>query len=307
MARANEQADHERDETNGCSGSEAGQHVADDPRRDPDDSRPQKTAQQRMEQLAQHDQDDEANEKIIGGPAGPRRRSTLRRRHGFTVDQPDDAVGARIDASLEIPLLERRDDFLLDDALGDRIGNRAFEPVADLDADFPVILGDQQQHAVVHPSASEPPLLEDADCILLDSLGLRRGHQQHCDLAALARFQRRELLLERGAFAGAEGRGEVGDAGFERRDRDLRRSELRRNQHYCREGRSQQPTQDHGTYFAGPVAGAAGLPKSTFGALLISFSFSTVNCGFSLKPKTIAVRFVGNRTTTVLYSCTALM
>ena len=55
-------------------------------------------------------------------------------------------------------------------------------------------------------------------------------------------------------------------------------------------------------YFDGAV-----LPKSTFGALAISFSLSTVNCGFSLKPKSMAVRLVGNCTTTVLYSCTALM
>ena len=36
-------------------------------------------------------------------------------------------------------------------------------------------------------------------------------------------------------------------------------------------------------------AGAGDAPKSTFGGFEISFSFSTVNCGFSLKPKIIAV------------------
>ena len=49
------------------------------------------------------------------------------------------------------------------------------------------------------------------------------------------------------------------------------------------------------------------VPKSTFGGVAIAFSFSTVNCGFSLKPKIIATRLFGNCTTVVLYSCTDLM
>jgi hypothetical protein len=48
------------------------------------------------------------------------------------------------------------------------------------------------------------------------------------------------------------------------------------------------------------LGAAAGLLKSTFGADLISASFSTVNCGFSLKPKTIAIKFVGKETTVLL-------
>jgi len=55
-------------------------------------------------------------------------------------------------------------------------------------------------------------------------------------------------------------------------------------------------------------AGACGAPpKSTFGGFEISFSFSTVNCAFSLKLNNIAVRLLGNDRTTTLYYCTALM
>ena len=41
-------------------------------------------------------------------------------------------------------------------------------------------------------------------------------------------------------------------------------------------------------------------PKSTLGALEISRSFSTVNCGFSLCPNIIAVKLVGNERTVTL-------
>ena len=58
-------------------------------------------------------------------------------------------------------------------------------------------------------------------------------------------------------------------------------------------------------YFAG--AGTGVELNSTFGAVEMAFSFSTVNCAFSLKPKIIAVMLPGNCTTSVLYSCTALM
>jgi hypothetical protein len=49
---------------------------------------------------------------------------------------------------------------------------------------------------------------------------------------------------------------------------------------------------EHGlsNYFAGEGAGL----KSTFGAVEISFSFSTEKFGFSLYPNAIAVRLVGN-------------
>lgn len=56
----------------------------------------------------------------------------------------------------------------------------------------------------------------------------------------------------------------------------------------------------YGLAGAGAGAAGAGLLKSTFGAVLISASFSTVNCGFSLKPNTIAVRLLGNETTELL-------
>ena len=54
-------------------------------------------------------------------------------------------------------------------------------------------------------------------------------------------------------------------------------------------------------------AGAGFAPKSTFGGSAIAFSLSTVNCGFTLKPNSMAVRLLGKLRASTLYSCTALM
>ena len=87
---------------------------------------------------------------------------------------------------------------LVDDAIGGRVGQRALEAVADLDAHLAVVLA---RRAAATPSstllAAELPVLDDADRILLDLLGLRGRHDQHRDLAALALLERRAALLER--------------------------------------------------------------------------------------------------------------
>ena len=94
---------------------------------------------------------------------------------------------AGANAAGEIAGLEfRRDDFV-DDAPRGGVGERAFEAVADLDAQMAVVLGDDEQRAVVDLLAPDLPGFGDADRELLDGLLARRRHDQHRDLAALAR------------------------------------------------------------------------------------------------------------------------
>ena len=87
-------------------------------------------------------------------------------------------------------------DGLVDDALRDRIGHRAFQTVADFDARASIVLRDEQDRTVVDALAAELPLLRDANAELLDFLGLRRRHDQHRDLAAFFRLEGRELCLD---------------------------------------------------------------------------------------------------------------
>src|SRR5690606_4141180 len=116
-------------------------------------------------------------------------------------------------------LPEARRDRLVDDAPRIRVGNRAFEPVAHLDAHAPVVLRDDDQHAVVDApavdlAAADLPLFGDADRVLLDRLGLRGRDDQDRDLRPLARFERGELGLERRALLAAERSGEIVDTGL---------------------------------------------------------------------------------------------
>src|SRR5207253_8045333 len=97
-----------------------------------------------------------------------------------------DSINARADAAVEIPLLEARHDVVLDDALRDGVRQDALEAVADLDLQLAVVLGDDEQHAVVDAFAAQLPRLVDAHGVLLDRLGLRAGDEEQRDLRALA-------------------------------------------------------------------------------------------------------------------------
>ena len=111
----------------------------------------------------------------------------------LAVDDRDHLRDAGLDASVVVAQFEMRGDGLIDDPIRDRIGQRALESVAHFDAHAPVVLRDQQDRAVVDTLASELPLIGHADAVLLDLLRVGRGHDQHHDLAALARLESGEL------------------------------------------------------------------------------------------------------------------
>ena len=101
-------------------------------------------------------------------------------------------------------------------------------PWPHLDAHRAIVLGDDQDGAVVGLCAADLPGLGEPDPELRDVLGLGRRQDQHRDLRALARLERRELFLERGLLRGRQRAGEIGDARLERRQRDLRVRRRRR-------------------------------------------------------------------------------
>ena len=209
----------------------------------------------------------------------PMRR--LRRRQLLAVDDPDHPVDARRDAAGEIAALEFRRDVLVDDALGGGVGQRAFEAVADLDAQAAVVLGDDEQRAVVDLLAADLPGFRDPERELLDRLGVRRRHDQHRDLAALARLQILQRLRQRGDVAGRERAGLIdhppvsGGTATSGQRRTSPAQQQRKKGGSCSVHRRSSV---HARYFAGAGVGL----KSTFGAVEIAFSFSTVKFGFSL-------------------------
>ena len=234
------------------------------------------------------------------------------------------ARDARVDAAEEVTRLEARDDVVLDDAFGARVRQRAFETVADFDPQRAVFHRDhaaarRRRRPCGRPStasaarmriARSPPAASSGTISTAIWLPLRASN------AASRLFERGPLLLRERA-------GEIGDARGKRRHRRLRDRKADEQQH-CGGSDPPQKKLQHRLLAgagAGALAGGAsgrgevvrsregdgGAPKSTVGGRAISLSFSTVNCGFSLWPNTIAVRLVGNERTVTLNSCTALM
>ena len=136
-------------------------------------------------------------------------------RQSFAIDEPADLGDPRTDAAGEIALLETGCDGLGDDALGQRVGNGALQAAAHLDAQFAIVLGDQQQDAVIDLlatglRAAELPGFDHFQAVFLDGLRLGRGHDQHGHLRAFALLDRRQLRLDLSALIGIERTGGVG-------------------------------------------------------------------------------------------------
>ncbi|MGY4598431.1 hypothetical protein ACVWXL_006177 [Bradyrhizobium sp. GM22.5] len=143
------------------------------------------------------------------------------RRQRLAVDDADHAVDARRDAAGEIAAPEFRRDGFIDDAPRRDVGERALEAVTDLDAQMPVVLGHNEDGAVVDLLASDLPGLRDADRELLDGLRVRRRHDQDGDLAALAHLEVLQLLRQRGDVAAGERAGLIDHAAGQLRHGDI--------------------------------------------------------------------------------------
>ncbi len=183
---------------------------------------PEEAPQHRRQDGRQNEpDDDDADHRTEIDLVAAARAPRGGRRQRLAVDHADHPVDARRDTPVEIPLPEVRRDGIGDDALRAGIGEHAFEPVADLDAQAPVVLRNQQKRPVVDAFAPEPPLLRHAQRVLFDGLGLGGRHDQHRDLAALRRLECGELVLERLSLRPGQRPGQIGDARRERRYRDV--------------------------------------------------------------------------------------
>ena len=76
---------------------------------------------------------------------------------GIAGQHESDVAHAVLDAAGEVALAEARQDRILDDDLGQRIGERALEPAADLDADLALIGRDDEEDAIVAASRCRCP------------------------------------------------------------------------------------------------------------------------------------------------------
>src|SRR5262249_23500013 len=115
-----------------------------------------------------------------GDYRAPRRRriGALRRALlpflGVTAEHADDVVDAAADAAGDIVGAKARDDRVLDDELGDGVGERALEAVAHLDAHLALAWHHDQQHAVVGVLLPDSPAAAELDAEVLDRGPLQR-------------------------------------------------------------------------------------------------------------------------------------
>ena len=103
--------------------------------------------------------------------------------------------------------------------MADRVRDRTFQAVTNLDAHLAVVFRHDDDEAVVGALAADLPGFGKADAELLDGLGLGRRQQQHGDLRLAAALDGRKLRFEAAALRGVERVGQIGDAGVQRRQR----------------------------------------------------------------------------------------
>src|SRR5262249_61873190 len=119
----------------------------------------------------QSESDARQNQRDYRAPTR-RRNGSLRRALlpflGVAGEHADDVVDGAADAAGDVVGAKARDDRVLDDELGDGVGERALEPVADLDAHLAVGWRHDQQHAGVLALLSDSPAATELNPEVLD-------------------------------------------------------------------------------------------------------------------------------------------
>jgi len=256
------------------------------------------------------DQDEQVYDYVHRGGAGLARHGS---RLGLVLAASGghDRVDGRLDPARVVPGSEPGHHDVGDDLIGRRVGQRAFEAVADLEADLAVLDEDEKDDTVVELLPPHAPALRGADREVLER---RRGQlrkDRHHDLVGrllveglqlglqtlghLLRDDTRvvvEVMIGRGRKA-LRARGHGGED--EQSDTEEHRSRRIRP----------QAASYRGLAVAVGTLGAAGAgePKlnSTCGGR--SAPGCALKYAFSLNPITLAMRLVGNLSRAVLYAC----
>src|SRR5579862_1563925 len=88
----------------------------------------------------------------------------------LAVDDTQDLIDSGVETAIDLTLAKQRRDGLVDDAVRGGIGEHALEPVTHLDAQRPIVPGNDQQGAIIDLTPPELPLSHDPDRVLLDRL-----------------------------------------------------------------------------------------------------------------------------------------
>src|SRR5262245_14333433 len=194
-------------------------------------------ADEREEHQPEHEDDEQHDQQRA--PVYGRLRSLGRALlpfGGVAGEHADDIVDAAVDAAGKVVGAKARDDRVLDDEPRDRVGERAFEPVADLDAHLALVWRHDQHHAVVLVLLSDPPAAAELDPVILDRGALQRLERHHHELVGGLGLERGELVVERRARGGIEDVGLVHHAAAEGGKLERRRGESQQSEKERKEG-----------------------------------------------------------------------
>src|SRR5262245_46353636 len=113
-----------------------------------------------------------------------------------SLDHRKDGVDPTGDSAGNVAGPEPRQNPVLDDVGTQRVGERTFKAIANLDPYFTLVGGDQEENAVVAIFLAEPPGPKKLHRETLDVVALKRGHGRHHELVRGALLMRGKLLGE---------------------------------------------------------------------------------------------------------------
>ena len=139
--------------------------------------------------------------------------------HEFRVafQHLDEIVDAAGNAAREIARPEARQDGVLDDEAGDGIGQRAFEPVADLDPHRLFVRRHDEQRAVVPALLADAPMAAEPVAEILDLQPLQRWQRDDDELRRGLGFEIGQFAVDLGLGRDVDDLGVVDDAARQRR------------------------------------------------------------------------------------------
>ena len=198
----------------------------------------------------------------------------------------NDGADAGANAAVEVAFAKRRNDAGVDDVRRRRIGEIAFEPIADFDTNLVFRLGDDQYHAGIVLLAADPPVAAELVAVILDRNAAEIRHRHHYDLLTGCALVRLESLRQVGARGGAQNSSRVDDATGQRRKVD------------CLSGRRcEQRQQQRDRAHQNLTVGAVDAPSFASNDSRTFKSLYMIPC--QMRP--------GNVRSSVLYCCTAAM
>ncbi len=139
---------------------------------------------------------------------------------GVAGEHADDVVGAARNAAREVARAKVRQDGLLDDVLGDGVGQHALEAVANLDAHLALARRHDEHDAIVLALLPDLPAPAERDAVLLDGLAAQRTQRHDHELVAGLGLERGELRDQLDACAIGEDIGFIDHAPAEHREID---------------------------------------------------------------------------------------